>query len=271
MLHTINKVTRTDLVEEKLKGLRQTLSNHELYGNIQTIQDVQVFMENHEYAVWDFMSLVKALQLELTKVRIPWTAPKNATLSRFINEIVLGEESDLNEIGEPVSHYEMYIEAMNEIGACTSGITGFIDQIESGSSVQFSLIETELNSVVLDFVNYTFSIVETRKPHLIAASFTFGREDVIPDMFLEIIEKAKIQGKEYIKLKYYLERHIALDGDEHGPLSLQMVEELCGKDETKWTEVEEVARQSLIKRVELWTAINTMIINKRECSVALNH
>lgn len=257
-------MTRTDLIEEGLKGLRQTLRNHKLYGNIQTIEDVQVFMENHVYAVWDFMSLVKALQLELTKVRIPWTAPKNPTLSRFINEIVLGEESDLNEIGEPVSHYEMYIEAMNEIGACTRGITKFIDQIESGSSVQYSLVETELNSVVRDFVKYTFSVIETRKPHLIAASFTFGREDVIPDMFIEIIEKAKIQGKEYNKLKYYLERHIELDGDEHGPLSLQMVEQLCGKDETKWTEVEEVARQSLMKRVELWTAINTMIINKRE-------
>jgi len=261
-------MTRTNLIEESLKGLRQTLRNHELYGNIRTIEDVRVFMENHVYAVWDFMSLVKALQLELTAVRIPWTAPKNPTLSRFINEIVLGEESDLNEIGEPVSHYEMYIEAMNEIGACTSGITGFIDQIESGSSVQFSLIETELNSVVLDFVNYTFSIIETKKPHLIAASFTFGREDVIPDMFLEIIEKAKIQGKEYYKLKYYLERHIELDGDEHGPLSLQMVEELCGEDETKWTEVEEVARQSLMKRVELWTAINTMIIKNREYATA---
>lgn len=257
-------MTRTDLIEERLKGLRQKLRNHELYGNIQTIEDVKVFMENHVYAVWDFMSLLKALQLELTTVRIPWTAPKNPTLSRFINEIVHGEESDLNEIGEPASHYEMYIEAMNEVGACTSGIAEFMHQIESGASVQFSLFETELNSVVRDFVNYTFSIVETRKPHLIAASFTFGREDVIPDMFLEIIEKAKIHGKEYNKLKYYLERHIELDGDEHGPLSLQMVEELCGKDETKWSEVEEVAMQSLMKRIELWTAINTMIINKRK-------
>lgn len=255
-------------IDRELQAYRKQLKNHHLYDQLSEIKDIQTFMEHHVYAVWDFMSLVKALQLELTAVRIPWTAPKNPTLSRFINEIVLGEESDLNEIGEPVSHYEMYIEAMNEIGACTSGITGFIDQIESGSSVQYSLVETELNSVVRDFVKYTFSVIETRKPHLIAASFTFGREDVIPDMFLEIIEKAKIQGKEYNKLKYYLERHIELDGDEHRPLSLQMVEELCGKDETKWTEVEEVARQSLMKRVELWTAINTMIINNREYATA---
>ncbi len=262
-------MTRTDIIEERLKSLRQSLRNHELYGNIQTIEDVQLFMENHVYAVWDFMSLLKALQQELTSVRVPWTAPKNPILSRFINEIVHGEESDINELGEPKSHYEMYIEAMNEIGANTKDITEFITLIESGSTVQLSLIETELNQTVRDFVNYTFSLVEKGKPHLIASSFTFGREDVIPDMFLEIIEKAKIQGREYTKLKYYLERHIELDGNEHGPLSLQMVKELCGDDETKWSEVEEVAKQSLMKRIELWNAINSMIINKRKIATAI--
>ena len=156
-------MTRTDIIEERLKGLRQSLRNHELYGNIQTIEDVQLFMENHVYAVWDFMSLLKALQQELTSVRVPWTAPKNPILSRFINEIVHGEESDINELGEPKSHYEMYIEAMNEIGANTKDITEFITLIESGSTVQLSLIETELNQTVRDFVNYTFSLVEKEK------------------------------------------------------------------------------------------------------------
>jgi hypothetical protein len=257
-------MTRTDIIEERLKGLRESLRNHELYGNIQSVEDVRIFMENHVFAVWDFMSLLKALQQELTSVRVPWTAPKNPILSRFINEIVHGEESDINELGEPASHYEMYIEAMNEIGASTNGITEFVSLIESGSSVQFSLLEIELNSAVRDFVNYTFSLVETGKPHLIAASFTFGREDVIPDMFFEIIEKSKIEGKEYSKLKYYLERHIELDGDEHGPLSLKMVKELCGEDETKWLEVEQVAKQSLTKRIELWSAINSTIESKRK-------
>lgn len=256
-------MTRTDTIEENLKSLRRTLRNHELYGNIRDIEDVQIFMENHVYAVWDFMSLLKALQLELTTVAIPWIPSTNPVLARFINEIVYSEESDINEQGKPASHFEMYTEAMHEIGASTKGIMNFLELLETGNAVQNALSAANVNSVVQDFVNYTFSIVQTRKAHLIAASFTFGREDVIPDMFLEIINKAKMQGKEYRKLRYYLERHIALDSDEHGPLSLRMVEELCGKDERKWAEVEQVAKQSLKKRIELWDAINSMILHNR--------
>ena len=254
---------RTDILEDKLQCLRKTLRNHDLYGNIRTIEDVQIFMENHVYAVWDFMSLLKALQMELTTVRVPWIPATNPVLARFVNEIVYSEESDINEQGDPASHFEMYLEAMHEIGASTKGIMNLLELLESGNSIQNALSVANLSRVVRDFVNYTFSIVQTRKAHLIAASFTFGREDVIPDMFLEIISKAKMQGKEYRKLRYYLERHIALDRDEHGPLSLLMVDELCGEDEVKWIEVEEVAKQSLTKRIELWDAINTIILNNR--------
>ncbi|MDG1333972.1 MAG: DUF3050 domain-containing protein [Crocinitomicaceae bacterium] len=251
-----------ETIEDSLKELRETLRNHPLYKNIREIDDVQLFMEKHVYAVWDFMSLLKALQNELTTVQVPWTPSAQPVLSRFINEIVHGEESDINELGEPMSHFEMYLEAMIEVGADTKDIQRFIELIEAGSPVSFSLNNVPLESAVRNFVNYTFSIVETRKPHIIAASFTFGREDVIPDMFLEIVEKSRIQGKEYLKLKYYLERHIELDGDEHGPLSLQMVSNLCGNDKSKWKEVEHVAKQSLVKRIELWDGINEMIINK---------
>ena len=253
-------MNQIDILGQNLKGLRQSIRNHPLYQNINNLEDVKVFMENHVFAVWDFMSLLKALQCELTSVRVPWTPSQEPTLARFINEIVHGEESDVDQDGNPKSHYEMYLEAMEQVGASTQQIEHFVKLVSLGSSVNKSLKEVVLDKRVKDFVRYTFSLVETQKPHLIAASFTFGREDVIPDMFLEIIEKSKVHGKEYNKLKYYLERHIELDGDEHGPLSLKMVSNLCGDDQTKWQEAEAVAKQSLEKRIALWDAINDIIL-----------
>lgn len=266
---TSKKMNRIEDVENGLLTLRERLRNHELYTNLKEIRDVQLFMERHVFAVWDFMSLLKTLQLDLTTVHVPWTPSSSPTLSRFINEIVHGEESDINELGEPMSHYEMYIEAMYEIGAETSTINAFLQAINSGKSVADSVAIINIEDGVRSFVEYTFDIIQTDKTHMVAAAFTFGREDVIPDMFLEIIERSKLQGKEYKKLKYYLDRHIELDGDEHGPLSIEMINQLCGENDEKWSEVKEVAQESLKKRVELWDTINDLIVRSRSKTFTL--
>ena len=244
----------------ELSDLRENLHNHRIYSTLKNTRDIRTFMELHVFAVWDFMSLLKSLQQSFTHLQVPWIPAKNAALSRFINEIVLGEESDLNELNQPRSHFEMYLEAMKEIAANTSKIDCFIEKIIGGMEVGKALDYVELEKRVADFTKYSFHIISTQKTHLIAAAFTFGREDIIPDMFNEILSEGDINKQKYNKITYYFNRHIELDGDEHGPLSLQMITELCGEDDKKWKEVLSVAKESIRHRIRLWDAISDKII-----------
>ncbi len=256
-------MSKIQFIEDELKELQEKLQTHELYTVLNDLEDVKTFMEAHVFAVWDFMSLLKALQQQLTCVTLPWLPPKNSITARFINEIVHGEETDINEIGEPKSHFEMYVEAMEEISANTSQILNFTKKVTDINSVERLLEELNVDEKTKEFVNFTFEVIKTKEPHIIAASFTFGREDIIPNMFLQIIKKAELkEGKQYTKLKYYLERHIELDGDEHGPLALSMIKELCGSDANKWEEVLFYAKKSILKRIDLWSGI-TEKINKQ--------
>lgn len=250
---------RLEVIVKKIKVSRQELNKHSLYNSLKTIEDIQTFTEMHVFAVWDFMSLLKALQVELTCIQTPWIPKSNVTLSRFVNEIVHGEESDLNELGEAKSHFEMYLDAMNELGADCTEINLFIDKIRNGNNIYSCIDSLLIDERVKDFLNYTFTLIDSNEPHLIASSFTFGREDVIPDMFMGILNGVDPENVSYPKFKYYLERHVELDGDEHGPISLQMVEQLCGDSDRKWEEALIVAEESLKRRIALWDAIEEVI------------
>ena len=243
-------------IAQDIQPLRAELTNHQLYHLLTEIDDVRLFMETHVYAVWDFMSLLKALQHHLTCITLPWKPGKNATTARFINEIVLGEESDVDQNGVTTSHFAMYLAAMREVGANTEKILQLIDQITDLASIDTALAAANLAAPERDFLRFTFDIIHTGQPHQIAAAFTFGREDLIPDMFLEIINQSNQDNHNaYPQLTYYLNRHIEIDGDEHGPLSLAMVSELCGHDAQKWEEVRAVAQAALRVRIGLWDGI----------------
>ena len=61
---------------------------------------------------------------------------------------------------------------------------------------------------------------------------------------------------------YYLNRHIELDGDEHGPLAAKLLSELCGEDEANWKAAEAAARKSLAARAQLWDDVCTAFDNR---------
>ena len=253
-----------EYIEGKIKSLRDKLLNHRLYSNIERIEDLQIFTENHIYAVWDFMSLLKALQIKLTCTKTPWVPNNNSQTAYLINEIVLAEETDVNQLGERKSHYELYIDAMIDIGAKIKFPTKNINEIASSKNVFASIDNLELHKNIKEFLRFTFSVIEEGKPHKIAAIFTFGRENLIPNMFNEILREFEknIKDKDISKLIYYFERHIELDEDEHGPMALEMVSMLAENDQKKWDEIEKISIEALEKRILLWDAINDQLEKK---------
>jgi hypothetical protein len=255
-------------LELEIEGYRSQLINHPLYDRLNSLDALKTFMKEHVFAVWDFMSLLKSLQRGLTCIDLPWHPVGNPETRRLINEIVWGEESDVDEQGTAVSHFELYLDAMAEIGADTQPILNFIQ------SCNFSNLETELKSVEIhsntkEFVQFTFSAIRENELHKLAALFTFGREDLIPDMFIQIVKSIEVEsGVSIAKLLFYLERHIKVDGGEHGPMALNMIKELCGTDQQKWMEATSVSIEALKMRIQLWDGV-LLAIESQE--VATNH
>ena len=261
LLQRNNNMT-ISLINSKIQSHKDLLLHHSLYEKVKTIDDLHLFLENHIYAVWDFMSLLKALQQKLTCTTTPWFASSNPETRYLINEIVLAEESDLSFNGKRLSHFEMYVEAMQSCGANTKEVQAFLQKVVENKNIFITIKQSNLHSNIKSFLDFTFKIIEEGKTHKIAAAFTFGREDLIPNMFTAILKNFQKNFPEtnLSELIYYFERHIKLDADEHGPMAMQMITELCKEDPIKWAEVEEIAIQSLEKRVGLWDAIEEKIV-----------
>lgn len=246
-----------DTINSSIRPQKELLLQHPLYSKVKTIDDLKHFLEGHVYAVWDFMSLLKALQSKLTCTSVPWMPVGNPQTRYLINEIVLAEETDLDFDGNRASHFEMYLDAMRACNANTTGIESFLENVVETQNIFVSIKQSHLPQEVKDFLDFTFRVIEQGKPHEIAAAFTFGREDLIPDMFTEILKsfQANFPEANLDRLVYYFERHIALDADEHGPMAMEMITGLCGNNAEKWKEVEEISKLALEKRTGLWDAI----------------
>jgi len=240
----------------RIEPTRAALLAHPVYSQITDFEGLKQFAKYHVFAVWDFMSLLKSLQLGLTCVQLPWV-PVGAANTRFlINEIVAGEESDVDEHGNRISHFELYLTAMRQMGADTSKIDQLLAFLKAGNTIEEAIHATNIPAEVKAFLQFTFQIAQHAPLHVKAAVFTFGREDLIPDMFTEILNKIYTEHPNKVStFKYYIERHIEIDGGHHSQLALEMVATLCGDDENKWEEAANASIKALETRCLLWNAI----------------
>ncbi|HKJ10425.1 MAG TPA: DUF3050 domain-containing protein [Gammaproteobacteria bacterium] len=245
--------------ERTILTFRERLQAHPVYGAITDIEDLRRFMTHHVYSVWDFMSLIKFLQNAVAPARVPWVPAGDADARRFINELVLEEESDQgpsDERGQPTfgSHFELYLGAMEEIGADTSPARTFVRDVRE-RGIQPALQGPQVPAAARAFTGTTFRFIDTGKPHVVAAALALGREHVIPCMFRAFLQNMGVTETQAPVFHYYLNRHIHLDEDFHAPLSLRLLDGLCGDDRTRQTEAVEAAEQAVAARLAFWDGV----------------
>jgi hypothetical protein len=247
---------RIDL--KKIQEHRSLLENHSLLvtNTIQSPEDLRIFMKYHVFAVWDFMSLLKTIQHNVVPSGNLWL-PSQGTrsdIARLINEIVLCEESDISPDGKSsISHFDLYLQAMLEVGADTDPIKTYLKQVAENGNI------SECPEVVREFVESTFDAIH-RGPHCAAASFCYGRETVIPSMFIRLLRQINISNTDAPKFHYYLERHIQVDGEDHGPMSENLVNYFCKNDPFLIHEAEQAAIDAITARIKLFDRIESLLL-----------
>ena len=241
----------------QIEPISKRLEAHSVFSKLNTLDELRVFMEHHVFAVWDFMSLLKRLQEIYVPHGSPWVPQSDGNVVRFINEIVMEEESDqaYNSDGKRyASHFEIYLDAMKEVGASTDSINYFLSEVRT-SGLEKALNLSCVPSPSREFMNHTFELIDQGKGHEIAASFSIGRESIVPVMFKRILELTKIGVNDAPVFHYYLERHAHLDGEHHGPMALKLLDDLCANEPGKENEVILQVQSSLNARIKLWDGV----------------
>ena len=255
--------TEEDYIEQidsALFTLRNKLKYHAVYSKMNLEEKVKIFMNTHIYCVWDFMNLVKRLQIHFTSVEVPWrptTSIQTRMLRRLANEIVLEEETDELD-GQFISHFSYYVESIRQVqdGVISNNLTRFINDISSDSVSYQEILNLEyLPKAIRNFLQITSNAAVHENIIVTAAAFTFGREVMLPEIFTSILEESGIANQPRLsKFVNYLDRHIELDGDYHGFLSKKMVLKLVSNQE-EWDLVIKTAKIALEARVALWDDI----------------
>ena len=247
-----------DQLSTRVSELKQILSEHPVYSDVTDHDGLKLFMERHVLCVFDFMSLLKSLQRDLTCVDIPWIPREDTQASWLVNSIVVDEESDSMPDGTRASHFEWYLAAMEELGADTGPARSFIKDLQNGARVHGALERHGFPKEAIRFTRRTLSFLDAPL-HVRAAVFFHGREDVIPRMFMPLVDRLDEEQVPCGLLKAYLERHIEADGDVHGPKAIELLDRLHAGDQQKISESLHSSVKALEARLQLWDSVHEVL------------
>ena len=268
-------LTKMSLITEQVISIfKDRLEQHPIYEAIDSKERLGCFMEHHVYSVWDFMSLIKFLQNEVAPTRYPWVPSNDGDVARFINELVLEEESDKALPGsegesEFSSHFELYCAAMEEIGGNANNVRNFVNSLAK-ENIHDALAQDFVPMPSRQFTQQTFAFIESGKAHQVAAALALGREHIIPGMFRSFLKKLGVTEQDAPAFYYYLNRHVHLDEDFHAPLSLRLLNSLCDGNEIKEKEAIQAAEMAVNARIKFWDGVLEEV-NKIQVNENISH
>lgn len=242
-------------LQVEIEQLQAEICGHHVYGKILNLEWLCKFLEGHVFAVWDFMSLLKAIQKKVTFQELPWRPSSfDKRLVRIVNEIVLDEESDLVEGVGPIDHFTLYLDGMVDVGA---NVNKIMHACLTNDLSELSIAERS-------FVSFHFELAKNGSLESLVGAFFFARENLIPGMFHSFLSSLADSLHENNssmtkRIHLYFNRHIEIDGNKHGDLSRTVMKMVCGDDLNKTHAALVAARTSLQLRKALWDDISSRI------------
>lgn len=251
------------LPDQEVITLMNRVRFHPIFSALTSREALTIFMRNHVYAVWDFMSLVKSVQSHVAPCSIPWIPHADSSVVQAINEIVLSEESDRDMHGKgSSSHFNLYLDSMRELNISVYDILIFIENVRNLGL--YKTIQATCPSPALDFVSQTFKIIDSNDPLTISCWFAYGREKIIPGMFTTVLSELGVPCTQAPTFYYYLERHTELDGGAHSHFAQKLVDHFCDGDPIKISLAQQACKSAIKTRIHFWDQVLQLIDTKKE-------
>lgn len=226
---------------------------HPIFPRLKSLEAVKVFMEHHIWCVWDFMYLAKSVHSSLSG-RGAWSpSPCPETLADF-NDILATEETDIGPTGKLGSHFEFFVEAMEQAGADTIPVRAFQRQVELGEAPLLAMRKSKAPTSAIQFVSATMNDA-SGPTHIRAASFCLAREDLVPRLLRRLRRYVPWNHPRLEMLKWYVDRHIELDTVHHGPTGRRILAAVIAGDSNRRAEASAAAELAIAARVKYLDAI----------------
>ena len=139
----------------------------------------------------------------------------------------------------------------------------FMERMKNGDEVAEALAGANVPQYIRRFVLENIDTAISKPAPAVAASFLFGREDLIPDMFTRLLEECGDSRLMAPTFSYYLRRHIELDGDEHGPMGQIAMTTIAAGNSRNWRIAARSAKRAIKHRILLWDGVCESIRRER--------